>query len=195
MLLIRTDWGSFEEYLSSLSKPARKNYKTAIKRNHDLRYEQVPFDREEVERYMQLWEHQLVRGKTIQWGFPIGHVEDLAARKELCVFRGGTLALHFIQKRSGFWECHPPMYDKKDSGRYLAKWMWFSLIRYAIENKMVPLDLGGGIDDWREHIKHRFEYPNPAYKWMYVPERAKQDPDSEPAYYIKRPECQLLLKN
>jgi hypothetical protein len=195
MLLVRTDWPCFNDYLAALDKPARKNYKACIKRNADLTYNEIPFDREEVDCFMRLWERQLVRGAPIKWVFPIDHVEELAWKGELRVFRAGLRSLHFIQKRTRYWECHPPMYDKVAHAHlYIAKFMWFNLIRYAIENRMGHLDLGGGSDYWRDHIRNRARYPNPAYKWAYVPLRAKQDPDSEPDYYIRRPECELLLK-
>lgn len=192
MILVRTNWENFEKYLASLTKPARKNYKEATKRYGHHPYRQVPFDRDEVARFMTLWEQQLVRGKHPQWAFPVEHLQNLADRGELMVF-SCDVALHFIQRRDGYWECHPPMYDKGHS--YLAKYMWFNLIRYAIENKLTHLDMGGGVDNWREMIRRRNEFPNPQYKWAYVPLRAKMDPNSEPPFYIERPSCKLLLKD
>jgi hypothetical protein len=195
MLLVRANWQSFDHYLRALDQPARKNYKACMKRNADVSYIEVPFVREEVQQFMQIWEGQLVRGAPIKWVFSIEHVEGLALNGQLRVFRAGNRALHFIQKRTGYWECHPPMYDKiAHAHLYIAKYMWFNLIRYAIENRMEHLDLGGGSDCWRDHIRNRALYPNPAYKWTYVPTCAKRDPDSEPDYYIRRPECELLLR-
>jgi hypothetical protein len=83
------------------------------------------------------------------------------------------------------------MYDKTKHPS-LAKWMWFMLIWYAIMHRMEPLDLGGGSDDWLYTLRHREQYPNGQYKWIYVPEKAKRDPFSEPRYHIQA--CQLLLK-
>ena len=80
------------------------------------------------------------------------------------------------------------MYDKeKYSGRYLAKYMWFELIKWSIEKgDMGFLDFGGGGEpDWREMIIHRDKYPNPAYKWMYVPYKVKSNPNEQRRYTIE----------
>jgi hypothetical protein len=192
MILIDTT-KPFNKYLKTLSQHARKDYAYVEKHNPDLLYQCIPYKRELVEDFMRLWEQQLIRGKPIQWAFPIGHLDELAAKEELLVFQaigsfdssGFPKAMHFIQKRLGYWECHPPMYDKKYSQRYLAKFMWFNLIKYASEHNLGPLDMGGGLDTWREMIQRREEFPNPKYKWIYVPESVKNNPDLEPDYYIE----------
>lgn len=200
MTIVETDQ-PFPEYILSLSEPARKNYRYVQKHNHDLVYEQVLFNREEVEKFMQLWEHQLIRGQFRQWAFPVGHVEDLQQKGELMVFAakraGVAVALHFIQKRDGYWECHPPMFEKNKGNqkKYLAKFMWFSLIKFACENRIGSLDLGGGPDDWQEHLRNRDKYPNPAYKFIYIPDAIKRNPGLAKPYIIERPQCRLLLKS
>lgn len=206
MLLIRTDqFASFEEYLASLSRKAKKEHARIIKLYGRADYyewyawdDHHNFPIDEVRHFMSLWEQQLIRGKHVQWAFPVEYISDLFQRGELKLFSlnldGEQVALHFIQKRDGYWECHPPMYDKTRFPS-LAKIMWFMLIHYAISNRLGVLDLGGGPDDWREHIRNRAEYPNPRYKWLYVPERAKRDPESEPAFIIERPLCRLRLKD
>lgn len=197
MILIRTDHTSFAAYIESLSLPARKNWRYAEKHNRDLEYKEVHFDKELCEHFMKLWASQLVRGNPIEWAFGIGHIENIHNYGNLKFFvaykEGKPIAGHFIQKRDGYWECHPPMYDKKYNNRYLAKYMWFNLIRWAIENKEMPLDMGGGVDRWREMISTRENYPNPKYKWMYVPEHTKQNPMDEPDYYIE--DNKLCLRN
>jgi hypothetical protein len=211
MILIRTDWPSFEEYVASLSKPARKNYKAAMKAHESP--DDVPirnyaiwnfskgggFPTDDVRQFMSLWERQLIRGKTVQWAFPVETVKGWADAGDLMLFQAvdnnhESIGMQFIQKRDGYWECHPPMYDKTKHP-WLAKYMWFSLIRYAIEHKLAPLDMGGGSDDWEFNLKNRIDFPNTKYKWMYVPEKTKRDPDSEPRYYIGKPVCKLLLRN
>lgn len=187
IILIETN-KPFDQYIQSLSAHARADWAYVRKHNKDITYEQVEFNRDECDNFMRLWEQQLVRGKGIQWAFPIEHVEDIARRGELQVFRASNdkaLALQFIQQRNGYWECHPPMYAKKYNRRYLGKLMWFNLIRYAIQNSLEPLNMGGGLDNWRDMIKRRDEFPNPAYKWIYVPQETKDNPDSQPNYYIE----------
>lgn len=183
MLIIETKYNSFEEYLSKLSKAARKNYKYAMKHNANLVYKKTDFSR--VREFMELWTKQLVRGKHPEWAFPIQTVENWYLKGELMVFES-NVSLQFIQKRDGYWECHPPLYSKeRDSEHYIGKWMWFNLIKYAIENKLNPLNLGGGIDtSWREMIRHREEFPNPKYKWTYVPEETKLHPELQRDYKI-----------
>ncbi len=198
MVLIETD-KPFSEYIKSLSESAQKNYKYVQKHNQDLTYEEVPFNKEEVARFMSLWEHQLIRGQYRQWAFPVEHVEGLSLRGDLRVYAARrvsqVISLHFIQRRDGYWECHPPMFEKSEENqaRYLAKYMWFSLIRYASEKGLGPLDMGGGPDDWREHLRNRDKYPNPAYKFIYVPEAIKRNPELAKPYYLEN-KC-LRLKD
>ena len=184
MLIVECN-GTFEEYLASLSKKSRKQYSYVQKHNADLHYEEIPYNEELVGRYMALWQRQLVRGQPIEWAFPIGTVTDWAQRGELLVFKCER-AVQFIQKRDGYWDCHPPMYEKTEENmdRYLAKWMWFELLRFAHENQLGVLNLGGGVDVWREHIRRRDEFPNPRYKWQFVPDNIKDNPETAPNYAI-----------
>jgi hypothetical protein len=194
MLIIETDT-DFDEYLKSLSRHARADYAYVRKHNRDLVYECVPFERSLVQGFMQLWEQQIVRGQRIKWAFGVDYVEELAAKDELMLFRGGDLALHFIQKRSGFWECHPPMYDKQHCKRYLAKYMWFNLIKYAMDHRLGPLDMGGGIDDWREMIRRKEEFPYSRYKFRYVPVEVQKNPDLQPNYKLITRDGQVFLED
>jgi hypothetical protein len=194
MLIIETDT-DFDGYLKSLSRHARADYAYVRKHNRDLVYECVPFERSLVQGFMQLWEQQIVRGQRIKWAFGVDYVEELAAKDELMLFRGGDLALHFIQKRSGFWECHPPMYDKQHCKRYLAKYMWFNLIKYAMDHQLGPLDMGGGIDDWREMIRRKEEFPYSRYKFRYVPVEVQKNPDLQPNYKLITRDGQVFLED
>lgn len=188
MILIETNHKSFEDYLAELSRPAYKNYKMAMKRNRDLHYQVVPFDREECKRFMELWEKQLIRGEHRQWAYPVEAVEQWEREGRLMCFRAmdgiQPIAYHYILKHVNFWQCEPVLYDKKYSERYLAKYMWFNLIKYAIEHKLQILNMGGGPDNWHEHIMSRDQYPNPAYKWMYVPEITKTQVRTTPNYKL-----------
>lgn len=194
MLIIETDT-DFDEYLKSLSRHARADYAYVRKHNRDLVYECVPYERSLVQGFMQLWEQQIVRGQRIKWAFGVDYVEELAAKDELMLFRGGDLALHFIQKRMGFWECHPPMYDKQHCKRYLAKYMWFNLIKYAMDHQLGPLDMGGGIDDWREMIRRKEEFPYSRYKFRYVPVEVQKNPDLQPNYKLITRDGQVFLED
>jgi len=194
MLIIETRT-RFDDYLKSLSRHARADYAYVKRHNRDLIYECVPYERSLVRGFMQLWEQQIVRGQRIKWAFGVDYVEELAGKDELMLFRGGDLALHFIQKRSGFWECHPPMYDKKYCKRYLAKYMWFNLIKYAMDHQLGPLDMGGGIDDWREMIRRKAEFPYSRYKFRYVPVEVQKNPDLQPNYKLINRDGQVFLED
>ena len=194
MLIIETDI-CFDDYLKSLSRHARADYAYVKKHNRDLVYECVPYERSLVHRFMQLWEQQIVRKQRIKWAFGVDYVEELAGKDELMLFRGGDIALHFIQKRSGFWECHPPMYDKIHLKRYLAKYMWFNLIKYAMDHRLGPLDMGGGIDDWREMIRRKEEFPYSRYKFRYVPVEVQKNPDLQPNYKLISRNGQVFLED
>lgn len=190
MVLIRTDWSSFEDYIASLSKSARKNFKHVSKLYDRFPYREVTFDRAEVEFFMRLWAKQLVRGKPIKWAYGVGYVENLWLKGRLKIFKAENRALHFIVKEENFWTAEPPLYDKCNNE--LGTWLWFQLFKFAIENKLEPLNMGGGVDEWRVMLRMRKEFPNPAYKFRFVPQSAKDNPDSEPDYFIDQ--CKLHLK-
>lgn len=177
MVIIDTNLYTPDSYLKGLSKAARQEYYKTLE---PLTYKRVPFDYEKVKSYMELWEKQLVRGKPIQWGYPIETVRDWNDKDELMVFETER-SMHFIRRQINYWECEPPMYDKT---KPLGTYMWFQLILYAIENHLGILNLGGGVDSWREMIRNRDQYPNPKYKWRFIPKWVKENPDLQPDYCI-----------
>lgn len=196
MIIINThDVKSFKNYLKSLSKSARKNYRYVRKHNKDLEYKLVPFDRKKVEGFMDLWEHQIIRGHARRWAFSVEYPERVAhvgrLRCFIAVEGPQEVSMQFVENHDGYIECHPPMYDKtKYSSRYIGKFMWFNLIKYAIESTdMDWIDIGGcGDDPWPEVIKNRREYPHNEYKWKYVPVEVKRNPDKQPCLILERPE-------
>ena len=117
MIIINThDAKSFREYIQSLSKSARKNYRYVKKHNTDLRYKMIPFDKEMLRSFMDLWERQLIRGIPRKWAFGIEYLEGVESLGKLRCFvaqRGGeAISMHFVEDHDGYIECHPPMYDK-----------------------------------------------------------------------------------
>lgn len=139
-------FNSFDDYLKKLSKKARKNYKASRNKNLGVEYDLITYNSEKVGQFMRLWEKQLVQGENPVWAFPLGTVDGWAKDNHLLLFEAklgrNTIAVHFIQKRDGYWECHPPLYDKALNHRYIGKLMWFNLFQYAIENKLGILDMG-----------------------------------------------------
>lgn len=184
-ILVNTQ-GKFPDYLKSLSRKGRKQYAFVAKHNTDLSYKEVDYNAEQIREWMWLWERQLIRGEYRQWGFPVSYLDGL----DTLVFvatNGELLALHFVEKHGRLLICHPPIYNKKlYSHRYMAKFMWFSLIKWACENGIDWIDLGGGErGTWPELIRERDNHPNTHYKWMYVPKEVKDNPDSQPEYVIR----------
>jgi hypothetical protein len=150
---------TFEVYLSSLSPKRRYDCRLTM-RLYPIPYRLVDFDPDEVSRFMALWARQKIYGNPIKWQFDVEQVEEWNQKGELMVFKGGDIALQFIQKRKreNAWHAHAPLYDKEvHSG--LAKFMWFNLIKYMIENRLGDLDLG-----FVSSAEKRTEY-----KYGYVP--------------------------
>lgn len=188
MILIETGkFKSFLEYLASLSKSARKNWRFAYKNNPLVTYGEIHFNVPMVQGWMDLWSEQLIRGEKRQWAF---RADALIGKNIICFHAKEegkkVIAVQFVEVIDGYMNCHPVMYDKeKYSERYLSKFMWFHLIRWAIEHEIKIVDLGGGNDDdWHEMIRTREQYPNPAYKWMYVPGFVKFKPKSQQNYKV-----------
>lgn len=193
MILLKVHDTNFEDYIKSLSNPARKNWAYVQKHNQDLTYAMVEYDRGVMRWFMEMWERQPIRGVTRQWAFPVDHVENLEEAGVLRIFGAGLkedlIAFHFVQMHAGgLVEVHPPMWQKSEENkkRYLAKYMWFNFIKHAVENsEMRWVDFGGGRDDsWRQMIRHRDEYPNPKYKFTYIPEKVKKNPDEQPDFML-----------
>lgn len=187
MIIVETGkFSAFESYLHSLSKSAKKNWQYAKKHNANVIYQRTEFNQETVQAWMDTWGRQLIRGQHRTFAFSA----DALIGKDIVCFEGiengRTIAYQFVELQNGYMNCHPVMYEKeKYSHRYLSKWMWFNLLSWAIENKVLIVDLGGGNDnDWREMIKTRNQYPNPAYKWMYVPQRVKENPEAQENYRV-----------
>lgn len=188
MVLIETShFKNFSEYLNSLDKTGKKNYKYAKKHNAKVSYDVSAFRKDWIQQWMDLWSQQLIRGEQRQWAFDASALVD----KNVLVFEaiedGKTIAMQFVDVSDNYMNCHPVMYEKeKYAQRYLSKFMWFNLIRWAIESGIQIVDLGGGIDEnWREMIKRRQEFPNPRYKWLYVPKSVKEHPDKQQNYKVE----------
>ena len=177
----------FQEYIQNLSKHARKDYKYVIKHNQDLRYGLVEFRPQDVDKFMQIWSQQIIHGnEEVRWGFDIGHVKNLHEQGVLRVFEARSneaIAMHFVEQHGEYIEAHPPMYDKKYNTRYLAKYMWFNLIKWCTENEIKWLDLGSGDrGTWRQLLENREKYQRIKYKWLYIAEAVKLQPALQPHY-------------
>jgi len=194
-LLIETNDNTFDDYVDSLSKTGKKNYKYAEKHNQDLAYVRVAYNKELVEYFMYLWTQQDIRGSKPQWGFGSSFIEFLHKTDSLVMFAAmkkeneEPVSLHFVEKFGDYMFCHPPLFDKeKYNKRYLAKYMWFNLIKYCIDSDVSWIDLGGGPygwrGTWRDFCMSRKKFPKVAYKWLYVPKHVKDNPELQKDYVI-----------
>ena len=134
MILIETSkYKTFESYLKSLSKPARKNWKFAKKHNEGVKHIEATFNKTIIQDWMDLWGNQLIRGHYRQFAFTADALEG----KNIICFEAfdqdyNTIAYQFVEETEGYINCHPVMYEKeKYQKRYLSKFMWFSLIKWA----------------------------------------------------------------
>jgi hypothetical protein len=149
-------FSTFDEYLAALSANKRSEYRRAM-RDYSISWEIVPFDRDLVERFMDLWSQQLVYGKRIRWKFNVDKVDEWAKEGNLLVFKGGEVALQFARKKiEGGLDLNPVMYEKTGNSR-LPKYMTFKLIQYIIENKLGDLDLGF-ISSSEEGTQYKLNY-------------------------------------
>ena len=153
-----------------------------------------------LDHFMKLWERQEVGGKSPEWAFGIDYFQGQWERGRLLVFYASNadddvLSVHPVEQHGFYVYAHPPLYDKGKHPQ-LAKFMWFNLMRWACENGIEHVDLGGGSNGtWRDcaaaHLNGPFQY-----KWLYVPKDSKRHPDEEPPYVQMRCECgnkQLIL--
>lgn len=182
---------SFKEYLGSLTKSARKQWTYVEKHNQDLKFGLVEYHREEIDRFMKLWSQQVIHGSERPiWAFGVDYVEELVNKGVIRIFEARNnevVAMQFVEVYGDYMDCHPPMWDKtKHKGRYLAKYMWFNLIKWCCDNEVNYLDLGGGHrGTWQDLIKDRKKHTRIAYKWVYVPKRVKDNPELEKPYIVK----------
>lgn len=185
--------GSFEDYIQSLTIKSRQQYRAMEKRNRDLVYKRVPFNKEKIEQFMEMWQRQLIRGHPRRWGFGIEYPEKVEAQGKLRCFvavKGPQeVSMQFVENHDGYIECHPPMWDKVEYFKsYLAKFMWFNLIKYAMgHDDMDWVDLGGCDGTWPEVIRNRKKWPWNGYKWIYVPRHVRENPKKQPNFTLEKP--------
>lgn len=184
-----TQLGTPEEYVRSLSERARSEFKLVHKRNPHVVYREAEFNKDQIHEFMQLWERQLVRGMPIQWAYPVETVCEWYDKGQLLLLEAvendKTIAIHFLKKENGYWQAEPPMWDKENmKDRHVGTYMWFHMVLWGIEHNLGIINFGGGIDEWREMIKRRKEFRNPLYKWRFIPEHVKKNPDLQPDYKI-----------
>lgn len=182
----------FKDYLASLTKSARHNYRAAMRENEGRRYVRIPYHEHTIEHFMGLWERQEVDGKHPRWVFGPEYFKNQDAIGSLRLFvvleHESLIGMHPTEKHGRYIYSHPPCYDKARHPE-LARFMWFELMQWACENGVDYVDLGGGSNGtWRDCAKARVNGPF-AYKWRYVPKTAKENPEDELPFVQMRCEC------
>lgn len=161
----------FDEYLASVSKSARYEYKKAKRLAADVKFEEVPFNRQQVTQWMKLWEQQVVYGKHPKW--QKWTTPEIFEKLGVKVFFCGA-ALQMLEVCGEYAYAQPVLYDKIKHP-WAAKFMWFSVIEWCCNNGIKYLDLDGGNGKtWKQKLEAK---DGPAYKWMYVPKYVKQHPE------------------
>ena len=149
--LVNTNVNSYEEYIKSLAKTGKKNHQYCVKNNQDLIYNKINYDPNLVSFFMNLWEDQLIRGEKRKWGFPSDYIHYLNNLGVIELFAAylktdnTVFSIHFVERYNDYVYCHPPLYDKNTSNkRYIAKYMWFNIIKHYISNDVHWVDFGAG---------------------------------------------------
>jgi hypothetical protein len=183
--LVQTNYKSFDEYLQKLSKKSLYNYKETMKKFNNFLYEKLSFQNGIYlkDSFEYLWSKQLIRGHSI-------NKPNITLQNNThffcCKINNEIVMLHIIEYYKNYIYCHMPMYDKnKYNG--IAKYAWFNLIKYVIENTdKIGIDMGGVCGrDFSHHcngrcnqdftciIKNRKYLTKYAYKYLYLTKEEK----------------------
>lgn len=148
----------WEQYLEHISKRARREWRYASRSHPGACYREIPLERLQIQRWMQLWERQMVEGRHPRWTYSAEQFE----RERWRLFTVG-IGVQLLLVCDDYCYAGPPLYDKLEHP-YAAKLMWFGAIRWCAEHAIKWLDLQGpGRMRWNE-IKR-----DSHYKWLYVP--------------------------
>jgi hypothetical protein len=189
---------SFEEYIFRLSVTDKKKYKSNRKITSGYSFECIEYDPVLMRQFIALWETQTVYGgKSIKWYRPMEFMDCLDTLVMFkIVFNSQIIGLHCLEKCGELAYGHPPLYDK-NKYPHLARFSWFSMIRFLCESSIKHLDLDAGFGrDWQtllierhSNVMHDAELHNLAYKWFYVPKDVKDNPEKEIQYLEFRCSC------
>jgi hypothetical protein len=144
----------------------------------DLKFSEIPFDRQMVTEWMRLWEQQIVYGKHPKW--QKWTTPEIFEKLGVRVFFSGV-ALQMLEVCGEYAYAQPVLYDKVKNP-WAAKFMWFKAIEWCCENGVKYLDLDGGRGKtWRQKL---IDHDGPLYKWMYVPRAVKRHPERAPEWKV-----------
>jgi len=189
---------SFEEYIDRLSATDKKKYKSNKKNTAEYSFERIGYDPLLIRQFISLWETQTVYGgMPIKWNRSMEFMDLLDTLIVFTItYKNEIVGLHFIEKCNDLAYGHPPLYDKNRHPD-LARFSWFSMIKWCCESSINYLDMDAGFGrDWRTLLIDRHtnvtqdqNLSNLAYKWFYVPKDVKDNPQKEVPYLEFRCSC------
>ena len=186
--LIETNYRSFDNYISDLSKKSKYNYKCVIKKYKNIvifkkllngvKYKLI---------FEKIWGNQYIRGKPI-------NKPNLPHKNNTIYFgcfdkNNNIICLHMIEEYFNYCYSHMPMYDKKKYSE-LSKFSWFCVIKYIIENmNKAGIDMGGSCGKSISHnckgncnphfkyiVQNRDIFDKYKYKFVYLTKNEKKNP-------------------
>jgi hypothetical protein len=168
---------SFEDYLKRLSKSSRKKYKKALK--YAVPWEAVDYDEDIMWRFMEIWSRQTVFGRPVSISMTREKMRSLPLKMFLT-----ENAVHCIEIYGKYAYAHQVRYDKVKDPE-IARFMWFKTIEWCC-GRVAYLDMDGGSrGKWPDLIRARKNYPNLRYKWSYVPQDVKDNPEGEKPFIVR----------
>lgn len=180
---------TFDEYLASLSKHGRYEYRRARIAAVGYDHAEVPPQVNVIAQWMDFWTTQTVAGKHPKWRqWTAQKAIDLGVRM-FVAGPGRTTALQLLEVYGSYAYAWPVLYDKAERP-WLAKFMWFRLIEWCCEDPEIAyLDLGGNGSGrtWRQVVAdYRAGKDRGNYKWLYVPRELKHTRplDTIPAFGV-----------
>jgi hypothetical protein len=188
---------NFELYINRLSKTDQKKYKANQKECMSFSFSEIEYDPTLMHSFISLWVRQKVYGKSIRWYRPIEAMDLIDTIRMFKIEKNNeVVAIHFVELFGDFAYAQPVLYDKARTPE-VARFAWFNTIKWCTENAIKYLDLDGGSGrDWQSLVRDRhLNKENDAllqkisYKWFYVPEDVKNNPDKELPYLEFRCEC------
>lgn len=161
------------DYLEHVGRRARREYRYAQRAYPSVVYREIPLERAYLQRWMRVWEEQMVEGRHPRWTYTAEQFE----RERWRLFDVG-IGVHPLLVCGDYCYAGPPLYDKTVHP-HAAKLMWFGAIRWCAEHAIRWLDLQGpGRMTWRALLEHR----DRSYKWLYVPSAARDPARAQPWY-------------
>lgn len=151
-----------------------------------------------MRKFINLWQTQTVYGAMpIKWYRPMEFMDSLDTLVMFKItFNERIIGIHCFEQCDDLAYGHPPLYDKSIFPN-LARFSWFSMIKYLWESPTKYLDLDGESGrNWRQLLieRHTHEIKDPnllqlRYKWAYVSKDVKDNPLKEHPFVEFRCSC------